>query len=120
MARMSKQELYDSVPVGFKYTMPNGQVIEKRADGVYLDGQPMEPGPFHGCETPTDYRRRAAELTNAHRKAATAARIRAAQAEILASGSKPTVAGIARLARVSRQAIYQHHADLLEVSTTVR
>ena len=114
MARLSKQELYDSVPVGFKYKMPNGKVIEKRVDGVYIDDKPIEPGPFYGCETPTDYRRRAAEMTNVHRKAATAARIRAAQAEILASGAKPTVTGIARLARVSRQAIYQNHADLVK------
>jgi hypothetical protein len=115
----SQQALYDSVPVGFRYAMPDGRVIEKRSDGVYIDGQPMKPGPYHGCDTATDYRRRAAEITNAHRRGATAERIKAAQAELLAAGQRPTVAALARLARVSRQAIYKHHSGLLEkVSTT--
>lgn len=121
MARLTKKELYDSVPSDFTYTLPSGKVIEKREDGVYLDGKLMENGPFFDCETATDYRRRAAEITNKHRRAATEGRIQSAQAQLIATGKKVTVTDIAKLARMSRQAIYKHHREwILEVSTSVR
>lgn len=128
MARLTNQQLLESVPVGFKGTLPNGDIIERRKDDVYLNGKPLR-GPFYGCETVKDFQRRAAEMTNAHRKASTAARIKTAQALLLAEGGKATVARLAKMARVSRQAIYAYHRDLIEknrhlayskkVSTTV-
>ena len=107
-----------SIPIGFRHVLPDGRVLEKRIDGVYLDGEPMKPGPYYGCETVRDYWRRAAKITNAARKSATAARIKAAHAELLAAEERITVAAIARIAKVSRQAIYKHHSDVLKTSTT--
>lgn len=117
MARLTNQQMLESVPVGFKGTLPNGDIIERREDDVYLNGKPLR-GPFYGCETTKDFQRRAAEMTNAHRKASTAARIKTAQALLLAEGGKATVVRLAKMARVSRQAIYAYHRDLIEKTDT--
>ena len=101
-----------SVPIGFKFTLSTGQVMEQREDGVYLDGIPAR-GPYFGCKTTQDRRRRAAEITNAQRRESTQARIIAAKAQLIMMAKKVTVAAIAKNADVSRQAIYKHYRELL-------
>lgn len=107
------QRLLESVPVGFKATLPNGKVLERREDGVYLDGQPMPPGLYAGCDTATDYRRRAAELTNKARLEKTRQAIVRAIEHLVQTKQPVTVTAVARVAKISRQAIYKTHADLL-------
>ena len=107
------QCLLESVPIGFKTTLPSGKVLERREDGVYLDGQLMPHGPYAGCDTATDYRRRAAELTNKARLEKTRRSIVRAIEHLVQTKQVVSVAAVARVAKVSRQAIYKTHVDLL-------
>lgn len=114
MARLTNRELYDSVPVGFKYMLPTGVLIEKREDGVYLDGKPMEPGPYYGCETVKDMQKRSAQVTAKKRRASTEAGIKAAQAILMASGRRVTITAVAKACKVSRQTIHRYYGNLFE------
>ncbi len=105
--------MLESVPVGFKFTLKNGNVIERRADGVYLNGEPIPHGPYFGCETAQDYQRRAAVLTNKARKEKTRHAIVMAMSFLKETKQPLTVTSIAKVAKVSRQAIYAHHSDLV-------
>lgn len=110
---MTTTQMFESVPIGFKFTLPSGNVIERRADGTYLNGEPMPKGPYFGCETAQDYQRRAAALTNKVRKEKTRHSIVMAISFLKETRQPLNVTNVAKVANVSRQAIYANHADLI-------